>query len=284
VTRTARDRVPLGCPIMLVANARMYSVDPVTTAAWRAVLEWVVARAGVSCEVIDYPAPLPLLALWGREDLGCAFMCGYPLMRANPPQVVLAAMVPSLSRYGGQPRYWSDLVVRADSALQSPADALGKRFAYTTEESQSGYQAPRRFFASFAKAARGGLFASVVGPLITPRRVLQALLDGDADIGALDSYAHDLIRRHDRSVTTQLRIVATTAPTPIPPLVAAANTPAETIAALRRALGDVAHAAELAQARDVLMIEGFVPMERDRYTVLLDLAREADALGYPRLA
>src|ERR1700737_298696 len=131
----------------------MYSIDAATGAHWRVLLEWVIARAGIDCDVIDYPPPLPLPSLWKRRDLGCVFMCGYPLMHAQPAPEVLAAVLPRRALLPSQPTYWTDLVVRADSPLLTVTDALGKKLAYTTEDSQSGYQAPRRFFASFARAA-----------------------------------------------------------------------------------------------------------------------------------
>ena len=268
----------------MIANARMYAIDAVTGAHWRVLLQWVIARAGIDCEVIDYPPPLPLSALWTRDDLGCAFMCGYPLMHAVPAPVVLAAMRPSGAHYRHQPTYWTDLVVRADSPLLTASDALGRRLAYTTEDSQSGYQAPRRFFASFVDAAHGSLFASLVGPLITPRNVVRAVLDGDADVGPLDSYALDLMRRHQPELTASLRTIATTARTPIPPLVAAAGTPPGTLLRLREALLAVADAEELASVREALLIEGFAAVDKADYGVLIDAAREADHLGYARLA
>ena len=268
----------------MIANARMYSIDAVTAACWRTLLQWVVARAGVDCEVIDYPPPQPLPALWKRDDLCCAFMCGYPLMHAAPAPILLAAMRPSPARYQHEPAYWTDLVVRADSSLRTAADALGKRLAYTTEDSQSGYQAPRRFFASFAGAANAPLFASLVGPLTTPRNVVRAVLDGDADIGPLDSCAHDLMRRHLPELTSQLRTIASTARTPIPPLVAAAGTAADTVSRVREALLAVADAEDLSTTREALLIEGFTAADAADYNVLIDAAREADRLGYARLA
>ncbi len=268
----------------MIANARMYASDAVSAACWRALLEWVIARADIECEVIDYPPPEPLPALWARDDLGCALMCGYPLAHATPAPVVLAAMRPSPARYEHEPTYCTDLVVRADSALFTATDALGTRIAYTTENSQSGYHAPRRFFAPFAGAASGHLFASVVGPLVTPSNVVRAVLDGDADVGPLDSYAHDLMRRHQPELTAALRTIATTMRTPIPPFVAAPGTAPDTVSRLREALVAVADAKELASVREALLIEGFAAVAAADYGVLIDAAREADRLGYRRLA
>ena len=62
----------------LIANARMYAVTPAAEAAWRTILERAAARSGVPLTYMPYPAPAPLEALWRREDLGLAFMCGWP--------------------------------------------------------------------------------------------------------------------------------------------------------------------------------------------------------------
>ena len=70
-------------------------------------------------------------------------MCGYPLSGSNPQPRVLAAPVPSPSRYGGKPVYWTDIIVRIDSPITRLEETFGHRFAFTTEDSQSGYQAPR---------------------------------------------------------------------------------------------------------------------------------------------
>ncbi len=267
----------------MIANARMYSVDAVSAAAWRALLEWVMKRSGVASEVIDYPPPQRLEALWSRPDLGCAFMCGYPLVRATPQPIVLAAPVPSPNRYGGRPVYWSDLVVRDDSKLETVADILGRRFAYTTEDSQSGYHAARRFLAPYARARGLPLFASTVGPLVTPRNLVEAIVAGEADAGPLDSYAHDLLRLHEPALATRLRTIASTAPTAIPPLVAAATIPAGDARRLTDALLAVEHAAELTWARAALLLQRFERVTAESYDTLQVRAKEADALGYARL-
>jgi ABC-type phosphate/phosphonate transport system substrate-binding protein len=267
----------------MIANARMYAINAQVAAAWRALLEWVIARANVRCEIIDYPPPQPLSALWAREDLGCAFMCGYPLARTTPAPVVLAAPIPTPARYGGAPVYWTDVIVRADSTINRLTDIFGLRFAFTNEDSQSGYQAPREFLAPYAKAQGSRLFATTVGPLVTPRRMIEAVLDGSADAGPLDSYAHDLIRAHEPDLAARLRTIASTASTPIPPLVAAPNVARDDAQRLREALLAVGQAHELEPVRATLLLEGFASMPAKRYDDLLARSRAADALNYPRL-
>ena len=267
----------------MIANARMYAVGPRAAAAWRTLLAWVIARAGVACDIVDHPPPLPLPALWARRDLGCAFMCGYPLAHATPSPVVLAAPVPSPPAYGGRPIYWTDLVVRADSPYARLTDLFGRRIGWTTMESQSGYHALRTLFAPYAAARGTPLFTVAVGPLVTPRAVIAAVLDGTADAGPLDSYWHDLLRAHEPEVAGELRTLVTTTPGPIPAFVAASTIAAADAHRLSTALLAVAAAPELAPARATLLLEGFAPRTVADYATLQNRAAEADASGYPRL-
>jgi ABC-type phosphate/phosphonate transport system substrate-binding protein len=268
----------------VIANARMYSINAAAAAAWRALLEWVVARAGVYCEVIDHPPPQPLSSLWARPDLGCTFMCGYPFARALPQPTLLAAPVPSPSRYGGRPVYATDIVVRADSSFESLDAVFGRRFAYTTEDSQSGWHAPRLLLAPYTSTRGRSLFAATVGPLVTPRDVALAVAGGDADAGPLDSYAHDLMRLHEPALAAQLRVVATTPLTPIPLFVGAPSMAASDARRMTDALLAVAEAPELESLRAVLLLRGFATVTAASYAGLVAQASEADALGYPRIA
>ncbi len=269
---------------MMIANARMYAVNATVAASWRSLLEWVIARAGIECEVIDYPAPQPLPDLWARPDLALVFMCGYPIASARPPPRVLAAPIPDAARYGGAPVYFTDIVVRTDSPLRHLPDIFGRRFAFTTEDSQSGYQAPRRLLAPYARARGRRLFESTMGPLVTPRRVVEAVVHNEADAGPLDSYFHDLLRHHEPALAAQLRVLATTDPMPLPALIGAATLPEAVARKLTAALLAVADANELAPVREALLLRGFAAVDAESYGALRDDARDADAAGYPRIA
>jgi hypothetical protein len=96
---------------------------------------------------------------------------------------------------------------------------------YTIGDSHSGFNAVRRHLLRFRSAARPGLYAQSVGPLHTPRRVIDALLADEIDVGPLDGYALDLLRRHEPALAAALKVVATTAPAPTPLLVASASCP-----------------------------------------------------------
>jgi ABC-type phosphate/phosphonate transport system substrate-binding protein len=267
----------------MIGSARMYAVCPAAAAAWRTLLDWVFARAGVAGDVLDHPAPQPLSALWTRPDLACGFMCGYPFATTVPRPTLLAAPVPSPAAYGGRPVYWTDIVVAANSSFTRIEDVFGGRFAWTALDSQSGWHAPRLLLAPHARRRGSALFATAVGPLVTPRDVALAVAEGRVDAGPLDSYALALLRLHEPVLVGQLRVIARTPATPIPPLVGAAGLDGVAAGRLRSALLEAGAARELATTRATLLLEGFAAVEADDYARLVADARAADALGYPRI-
>jgi ABC-type phosphate/phosphonate transport system substrate-binding protein len=250
-----------------IANARMYSVNAPAAAAWRDVLQWVIDRARVEAQVIEHPAPQPMSSLWARDDLAAVFMCGFPFSRALPQPVALAAPVPSPEPYEDKPEYWTCIVAREDSGIRTLRDTFSRRMAYTTPDSQSGYQALRELV-----AAQAHPFASMVGPLVTPRRVVDAVLAGEADAGPVDSYALDLMRLHEPDVVAPLRVVATTPPTPMPLLVASPTLPGDQADRLREALAGVDHEPALAEARAALLLRRFAVVDAASYAVLREPA------------
>lgn len=241
----------------MIINTRMYSVCPAAKSAWHTVIEWVTQKADVHWSFLDWDAPKPLAQLWARDDLGCAMMCGLPYSLREPQAQILAAPVLSLPRYLGRSVYFSDLAVRADSKYQTLEDTYGGVLGYTLKDSQSGYFALRHHLLPLEM--QGPLpFRQIVGNLINPKGVIQALIDGRIDVGPLDSYCYDLFRKLHPEFALQVRVVASTDPTPMPPLVSTALLDAATLQRVRDAFLAVAHAPELSAAREALLIECFV--------------------------
>jgi ABC-type phosphate/phosphonate transport system substrate-binding protein len=252
----------------VIANARMYAVTPGATAAWRRLFEAVGRRSGVNLAYVEHAAPAPLEQLWARGDLGAVFMCGWPFAcHPAPRPCLVAAPVPAPARYGGRPVYMTDLVVRADRGFARLEDTFGGRLAWTVGHSQSGFNALRHFLAPWRRRRGAPLFATTVGPLVTPRRVIDAIVSGEADIGPLDAYWHDLLKRHEPATAAQLRVIATTDPAPIPPLVASPDLDPESLARLRAAfLGAPALEGWDALAAE-LLLRGFEMPDRTAYEV-----------------
>lgn len=264
----------------LVANARMYAITPAAAAAWAQMFAWVAEKSGVPLELVPHAFPAPLNDLWARRDLGAAFICGYPYMLGNRQQQVLAAPVPAPARYAGRPVYMTDFVVAADSAFRSLENTFGHRIGYTVADSHSGCNAPRHHLLRYRGPQRPRLYAASIGPLYTPRKVIEAVLGGDIEVGPVDGYNLDILRRHEPDLVARLRIVATTAPAPAPLLVAGPDCPPQVAAALRAALLAFGDAPGTAAMRDALCLSRFVVAAAADYDLTLAWDRDAAAAGY----
>ena len=260
----------------------MYSAAPAAATAWTELFDWVARESGVALDVIDHAFPLPLSDLWARRDLGAAFMCGFPFMLAADRPRPVAAPVPSGVLYGGMPVYATRLVVRANSHFRSLDDTFGGRLGFTVPDLHSGYNAVRHHLLPYYRKHGVNLYRESVGPLTTPRRVIEALLDGEIDVGPLDSYALDLMMRHDPPLGSRIRVVATTDLAPIPFLVAAAGCRDDVVAELQTALWSFAAAPACASLRDRLCLDAFAAVDLAGYELTLRWDAEARAAGYAK--
>jgi ABC-type phosphate/phosphonate transport system substrate-binding protein len=202
----------------MIANARMYSVTPEAAELWRRLLNTVIEHAGLKISLLEHAAPALLEELWQRPDKAAVFMCGLPFSRADPRPELIAAPVPSPSDFLDMPQYWSEMVVRKDSAFQNIKDTFGGRIALTVPDSQSGCLAALGYLMTVAD--RFPLYDEVIAPTITPLGAVSAVIRGVADVAPIDAYAYHLLQKYRRGLTSQLRIIGRTAYTPIPPLVA----------------------------------------------------------------
>lgn len=255
----------------------MYAVDAATAANWSAFFTRIAAMSGVALTVIPHAAPAPLEDLWRRDDLGLAFICGYPVARGGFPVRPVAAPVPASG--DGRPFYATHLVVQADSDIGTLEESFGRRLGWTVAHSQSGFNALRTHLLPHWQA-RGARYVQTLGPLLTPRRVIEALLADEIDIGPLDSYFLDLLLAAEPHTAARLRIVESTAPRPMPLLVASDGVGEEVVARLRAALlgahGDAEGRAILARLR----LSGFAAVEPEDYRVLVEEVDAADSAGY----
>jgi ABC-type phosphate/phosphonate transport system substrate-binding protein len=267
-----------------ITNARMYSVTPEVEESWKVLLGHVLAMAGADFDYVPYPAPKPLEVLWEREDLGCVFMCGYPIAFQLSEVIPIAAPIPSASWSQGKPLYRSDLIVRKDSPFKRLEDTFGHRIGWTVEHSHSGFNALRHHLLAYRTPGRPALYSEVHGNLITARGILDAVLAGEIDVGPLDGYWHDLIRAYRPDLTDGVRVIASTDLAPIPSFVAAPGLPAETIVRLKTAFAAAHHQPWFAPLGKALHLTGFAPVELADFERTLAWDREAKEQGYAMIA
>jgi ABC-type phosphate/phosphonate transport system substrate-binding protein len=201
-----------------IVNARMYGVTPAVRALWDAFLDALLAESGIDARRFPHAAPAPIAELWDRRDKAAVLMCGLPFARGQHPGVALAAPVPVPARYADRPVYCSDFVVRADAPYRTLADTFGGRLALTVRDSQSGCIAALARIAALPHD--GPRYREIVGPCITPTGIVEAVASGRADVGPVDGYAFDLMRRHAPELVAGVRVLESTPMTPNPLFVA----------------------------------------------------------------
>lgn len=263
-----------------IANARMYAATPAVEAAWQGLLAHVAGDAAVPLAYLPYPAPQPLEPLWRRGDLGAVLMCGYPIAMRLADIRPIAAPIPAAPFAGGEAVYRTEFVVRAEAPFRSLEDTFGGRIGWTAAHSHSGFNAPRHHLLRFRTPDRPTLYRDSIGDLVTPRRVLDAVLDGTIDVGPLDAYWHLLMRRHAPGLVAGLRIVDVTDAAPMPAFVASADLSADAALRLAQAFEAARTRPWFAEFGEALAIEGFAAVDHDSFARTLAFDRAAREAGY----
>ncbi len=169
-----------------------------------------------------------------RIDL--AFICGLPFIRHDrvaPHQFsAIAAPVMQSERYQNRPVYFSDIIVQTNRPFQTFADLVGSTACYNDPGSNSGYYLLRyrllqeqrtRFFNT---AVRSG----------SHQRSVRWVIEEKADCAAIDSTVLEQELRVFPELAQQIRIVESSDPCPMPPIIVAQHLGKDLIAQIQAAL------------------------------------------------
>lgn len=262
----------------LIASSRMYNVSEGVRPLWDALFDWLGAQVGQPLAITAHAAPAPLSDLWERPDLGAVFICGYPLAtwsdtQDTPRPQILAAPVADAPWAMAGPNYASHIIVAKDGPIRDPAQLAQAIWGWTVRDSQSGYHAPRAYF---AQNWPGHPAPWTVGPLLNPTGVIEALRRGRIEVGAIDAYAYKLLEMHDPQLIEGVQIIATSAPTPCPVLACAADLPEPSVTALRAALLGAHDSPEGRACLAPLGLVRFAPVSLADYALLPQRAAATD--------
>ena len=111
-----------------------------------------------------------------------------------------------------------------------------------------------------------------------------AVADGGADLASIDCVSFALLERGRPELIERVAIVAESPLSPCLPFIAAASLPASTIAAVREALFAALADPDLAETRAALGLKGARVAAPADYDRVIEIEREAAAMGYARLA
>jgi len=188
----------------------------------------------------------------------------------------IAAPVLTGGRYGSRPVYYSDVIVRHDSALRSFADLRGRTWAYNEKLSQSGYGITRYYLAQLGETA--GYFGQII-EAGRHERAIELVASGEADAAAIDSHMLDTYLDMYSHLRWVLRIIDSLGPSPIQPVAVRRSLPEDWKDELRLALSEIEndHNGRSILAR--AQVERFVRVDEETYDPIRTMSAFATATG-----
>ena len=200
--------------------------SPVSDRVVEIISRYLSQRLGAPTELVLEPPWPERLNLLSQGQLELGWICGLPYVRAADtgaaPFEPLVAPVVDGPRYGGKPVYFSDVIVRRESAYRSFADLKGATWAYNEPGSHSGYALTRSHLATLGEPV--GYFAKQVhaGSHLA---ALAMVLNGDVDASAIDSMVLEGEALRRPALMDSLRVIETLGPSPAPPVVITRSVP-----------------------------------------------------------
>lgn len=157
--------------------------------------------------------------MYAADAYDVCFICGLPYVdlrrRGHAPAVPVAAPVLNGTRYAGRPIYYSDVIVRRSSAIQTFLDLRGHSWAYNEQLSQSGYGITRYSLLQLGETR--GFFSKVIKASYHAESI-RLVAAGEVDGSAIDSQVLALAMRDEPALATQLRTICALGPSTIQPV------------------------------------------------------------------
>lgn len=216
---------------------------------------WQAIRANLGFGPTKLARKDNLWSIWPDPDMLFAQTCGFPY-RAKLHGSVQLIGTPDYDLPGCPPGYYNSVFVcRADDDRDTVAAFDGARFAYNEALSQSGWAAPVNHMVQLGTGP-GALVRSGGHALSA-----QTVATGTADFAALDALTWIFLERHNPDLTTQLRVLERTEPTPTLPYITSLTQNAQDIrAAVAQAIDDIGP-----DLRGVLHLHGLVDIPHETY-------------------
>jgi ABC-type phosphate/phosphonate transport system substrate-binding protein len=218
--------------------------------------------------------------IWRHRGLLFGQACEYPISKSFHEHLRLVAR-PRYSAVGcDETSYRSAIVVRAIESADS-LDGLRRRRCVVNElDSNSGMNL---FRAALAPVAGGTRFFKSVRCSGSHRRSVELVVGHDADVTAIDCVTFAHLLRLQPALAAKVKVIDWTPPSPCLPFVTSHVTSEAIVQALRSAIAEVFADTALAQARELLLLEGVDLNPDATLGRVLELESEAEEWGYPAL-
>jgi len=210
--------------------------------------------------------PLPGDDPFEHDEADLGFMCAPSLLllrAVDNPSVELLPVAPVWAdeRTGGRPVYFSDVVVRADSNIDSFEGLRGRTWTYNDDRSLSGWHSALQ---RLREVPAGSEFFAKTVASGSHLESLRLVAEGAIDAAAIDSNVLIMERAQYQEHRTRLSVIESWGPFPIQPAVVRASLHYEIKTQIAEHLSDL-HTSVAAAALDWIPFERFAPITYDDY-------------------
>jgi phosphonate transport system substrate-binding protein len=245
------------------------------------IASYLTRKTGVQTEFVRGLGYGTINSMLEDGTMQCGFICGLPYVmlhdRPQPGARLIVAPVMKAPRYKGQPKYFSDLIVRKDSPYQTIHDLRGRTYVYNDEISNSGYNLPR--YRMLQLGLTGGFFGKVLRSG-SHEESIRMVASGEADASFVDSLVLDYDREKGLGHASEVRVLESVGPAGICPLVASAQLPTELFEALQQGLARMHEDAEGRAILDEALLSRFAIVEDSNYDDIRAMKAAAEKAGF----
>lgn len=235
---------------------------PTLYKTYRSITEYIEQYVGVPTFLINGCS----LEDFADGSIDAGFICGlsYVQLAAQQPQIVepLVAPIFSSERYQQRPRYFTDMVVRADGPVYKFTDVRDGVWAYNKKSSHAGHNV-----VCYTLQQMGWTTSYFRETVETGSHVqsLRMVLNGEVDVAAIDSYVLDILLLKQPELAMQLRVIASLGPSTIPPIVVSSALHPVLKRKIYAALLSIHQHPVYSEDLRASLIERFVPVTDDHY-------------------
>lgn len=217
-----------------------------------------------------------------RNDVNdVCFVCSLPYVHFEregiAPAEPIAAPVLQGERYGDEPIYFSDVIVAADSDIDTFADLRGRSWAFNEPLSQSGYGITRYHLVTLGET--NGYFGDVIEAGFH-ESAIRMVRDGEVDASAIDSQVLGIEMRENPELQDELRIIDSLGPSTIQPVAVSKRFDEQFRRDVREVFLDLHEREGFREILDHGMVERFAPVGPESYDDIRRMLEACEAAGF----
>lgn len=204
---------PVTSPPLRVSVASVISPQGAVQ-SYQPLLDYLGARLGRRVVLVQRRTYTETNDLIGRNEVDVAFVCTSAYIDGRDRYGMSLLVAPQVN---GATTYHSLLIVPANSPAQTMADLRGKVFAFTDPTSFSGRVYPTALVRELGEEPE--TFFYDIFFTYSHDKAIEAVANGLADGAAVDSLVFDFALARDPALAAKVKVIHTSPPFGIPPVV-----------------------------------------------------------------